>query len=743
MENFFNLSIELLAEANFDGYFTKLNPQWEKVTGFTEAELKSKPFIEFVHPDDQASTIEAAQKLSKGEQVVNFINRYICKNGKAIHLSWKSSADIEAGLIYAVASDISDLRRQIQFNKKVEQASGIGSWEIDLETNDLYWSDRTFEIHEIVPGTYKPKLEDGLSFYHEESIPDLTKAVEKLMEQGEPYDLVLKFVTAKGNQRLVRATAFAEMYQGHVVSTYGTFEDVTKKVEQENQRAEIQQRIEQLNLKNELAISAAKMGIIEIKNDILTFDKRAHHVFNLKQQTPLKMQEWVELFQDQDRVKKMYQMAKQGKALFDLQVELNSLNNQRCFARVILSTFDADKKAIGVCWDISHGENLKLALKNQTDIANQANELKSLFLANMSHEIRTPMNGILGMAENLLSTALDSDQKDMLDIIIKSGNNLIDIINDVLDYSKIESNNLELESIAFNLETELRNSFKLFSAKNVHKIQYKLDLGELAQNVFLGDPLRISQIVNNFLSNAFKFTKTGCIQLKAKSIVIDQNSSVVKLSVKDSGPGLSEKEQAQLFQPFSQANATTAREFGGTGLGLSIAKKITDLMGGNIWVESKTGEGACFVVQFKLTHANAKDVKQHRSMTHSEEISFAGLKVLLVEDNKVNQKVCLKFLDKLNIKADTALNGSEAVFLAGQNAYDLVLMDIQMPVMDGLIATTKIRELPNTKTTIIAALTANAFDEDREKAMAVGMNDYLSKPFSLSDLRQLISRHFS
>ncbi len=375
------------------------------------------------------------------------------------------------------------------------------------------------------------------------------------------------------------------------------------------------------------------------------------------------------------------------------------------------------------------------------DLAESASLAKSAFLANMSHEIRTPMNAIIGMTTIAKGSEDPEKVQDCLGKIETASRHLLDVINDVLDMSKIEAQKLELTSEPFSLQATVQSIAGIFQARADEKMQRLIvDIDGSTPAQINGDEFRLSQVINNLLSNAIKFTPpSGTVRLAVRALERGDETVRMEIAVEDTGIGISPERQAQLFHAFEQADNGISRKFGGTGLGLAISKRIVELMGGSIWVESDEGKGSRFIFTFDAGCC-ADDAEASAPSADTADYNFTGHTILLVDDVEINCEIILAMLEETGVTIDCAENGEAALskFEAAQEKYDMIYMDIHMPVMDGYTATEKIRALPGSraKSIPIVAMTANAFAEDIAHCKASGMNDHIAKPVDITILYQ-------
>ncbi len=494
-------------------------------------------------------------------------------------------------------------------------------------------------------------------------------------------------------------------------------------------------------------------AVIDVETRKVTANALLHNMLEVPMGAPMTMDRWTSVVhpEDQTRMRSALQALLSGsitQSANEYRIVHPADGKTRWISGVSeLHTDPVDKKrrVLATLRDITALKESELAAVRASEAAELANSAKSSFLANMSHEIRTPMNGIIGLTQLVLKGPLQEDQRELVAKAHDSAQSLLGIINDILDFSKIEAGKLTVESIPFDLRrplVQLENMFASFASSK--GIAFELQVDANVPRGLVGDPLRLSQILNNLVGNAVKFTEKGSVHLLVRRVddaAQGGTQARLEFAVRDTGIGISEQQQARLFQPFSQADDSTTRKFGGTGLGLTISRKLVDLLGGTLALESVAQQGSVFTVTLPFGLSD-ESLTERRAEPRAPVASIVGLRALLVEDNPINIMVAKMLLQSRGVVVTVAENGQLAVdaLLGHPTAFDVVLMDVQMPVMDGREATRRIRQDTRFASLPIIAMTADAMAEDRQRCLDAGMTDYISKPIDSERLYALLAR---
>ncbi|MEZ8824436.1 transporter substrate-binding domain-containing protein [Vibrio amylolyticus] len=504
---------------------------------------------------------------------------------------------------------------------------------------------------------------------------------------------------------------------------------------------------EALHLQEQLfgVLNASPIAAAIVQNDNVQYcNERALELFKLEQ-NKLGDVNVEDIYFDQADRSDIYEELVQNKSIINKELTLKNMNAETFTALTSYYLIKHEGHVATLFWayDISELKALNLQLEDAMIRADSANQAKSDFLANMSHEIRTPMNAILGMSYLALQETQSKQAQSYVQKVHRSAGFLLNIINDILDFSKIEAGKLDIENVPFQLSSVINTleDVTTNSAKD-KRLKLTLTVDKEVPDYLMGDSVRLLQTLLNLLGNAIKFTPEGQVSLLVTLLSTTANDVRLRFEVKDTGIGIGKKQQKELFEAFSQADASITRKYGGTGLGLNISQQLVQGMGGKINVQSEVGKGSCFSFELSFELGSTPE----RLSTHSaHDTQFDGeqatnLHVLLVEDNELNQELALAFLGKLGVNADVATNGEAAVELVKDNDYDFVLMDIQMPILDGYNATKQIR-LFDAEITIVA-MSANRSHDVKEKAIQSGMNDFVEKPVVIEKLAQVLGVNY-
>ncbi len=630
-----------------------------------------------------------------------------------------------------------------------------GSWELDLESGQMLWSPEVRCLHKVPPD-YQPDLAQSLAFFAPSDRSALETALNHAIREGRSWDLECQIVTATGRPIWIQCTGEPEFRSGACVRLQGWCRVITERKEAELRARESTERME-------LALRAANIGVWDwnVTSGQTIWTDRMYEMYEWEPGSEVSYDRFRSRVHPDDLAEHEVEVAAalaSGSVLktsFRIVLDDGSIRYVANHAEVQRDAQGIAVRVVGMEFDVTarklaeqaaqrslaEAEAARKTLAEEMIRAEAANRAKGDFLAVMSHEIRTPLHGVLGMARLLSSTRLSRGQSQMLSTLMHSGECLLGLINDILDFSKVEAGKLDLTRTAFDLRAVLRSIVELMEPKALEQgLELVLVADPDLPAACWGDPNRVRQIVLNLVSNAIKFTAKGRVTIEAAHAGKGP-TPLTRISVTDTGPGIPAAQIGCLFERFTQLDNSGGRRHGGTGLGLAIVLRLAQRMGGDVFVHSEVGAGACFTVLLPLPKA-AEPLSAAETAPAPAPRRFDGMPVLLVDDHPVNRLVGKKMLERLGCAVDLASTGREALESIESSDYRVVFMDCNMPEMDGYEATIALREreastdgqhLP------VVALTASAFKGDRDRCLAVGMDAFVTKPFSLEDLQRTLA----
>jgi len=632
------------------------------------------------------------------------------------------------------------LKEATRLLQKTSRIAKIGGWELDVASREVTWTRETCAIHEVEEG-YTPRVDTGLAFYPKETRQFIESAINNAIETGESFDVEVPFVTAKERSLWVKVTGEAEFEGGKCARLSGTFQDITQRKRAEEKLTLLRAAIEQ---SAETVVITDLTGKIEYVNP--AFEKSTGYssadmigkstglLKSGKQDAAFYQNLWGTISSGHSWRGEFHNRRKDG-----------SLFWESATISPVLDRFGQILHFIAVKEDITERKELEAALGEAVIAAEAGNRVKTEFLSTMSHELRTPLNGVLGFAELLGYTPLDEEQKSFVETIVSSGEHLLSIVNDILDFTSIESDSTDVEIAPLEvagLLGFLESREQIMAAEK--GLEFRTEVAADVPKEILGNERRIGQILINLLNNAIKFTSAGSIVLRVR-VSRHDSCSALEFSVEDTGVGMSDETIASLFTPFLQADSKLTRDFGGTGIGLAVAQRLAKRMRGEIFAVSKLGKGSQFILQLPLEIPKSKvascDQPARDAATSGRKPSTQSERiVLVVEDDQDNRRLAGKMLESLGYSVEFGADGSDALRKFVPGKFFAILMDLQMPVMNGLDAAKRIREIESSSRVPIVAVTANVMPGTSDSCLAYGMDDFLSKPFNRDELQATLAR---
>lgn len=753
LQQFFNISQDYLCVANTAGFFETVSPTFSRELGFSEEELIAEPFLHFIHKDDMIAAQKEIEKLAQGTNTINFEARFRCKKGGYKLLSWNASPDKETSLLYAIARDITLSKKINEENKRLSLVAK-GTDNIIVITDKyrrIEWVNEPFvtltgySLEEVIGK--KP----GKFLQYEETDKNTVLQIREALNKKTSFKGEIKNISKAGRKYWLEINISPIFNDNNELINFIAIEsDITEKKRKDLNIANLMASQNAIfNGVGYSVIFTDANGTIKRINksglDLLEYT--AEELIN--KMTPAAFHDPAEIVKRAAELTvELGKEVKPGLDVFVAKIKENDAADSHEWTYISKSgkripvwlSFTCIKNTegkvlgyLGVAEDYTIKKQAELDLINAKNLAEQAVYAKDSFLANMSHEIRTPLNAIIGFTELITQSNLDATQLEFVSNIQIAGDNLLLIINDILDLSKIESGQLVIESYPFNLKSTLKHIYDLLKVKAAkNNLDFSLLLDADMPEFVVGDRGRINQIMMNLAGNAVKFTEEGEVTMSVKKTSETENHVTLKFSVKDTGIGIAEDKLLTVFDRFTQAEVSTTRKFGGTGLGLNIVKQLVELQKGQIQVKSRLGRGSefYFSLTFQKVESSIIDTIIENSANKK---SLGKLSILLCEDNELNQRLAKNVIQKFGFDLDIAANGEEGIKLLLKNKYDLILMDLQMPVKDGYQTTIYIRQMLKLDIPIIA-MTAHSLIGEQQKCFDIGMNAYVAKPFKQQDL---------
>ncbi len=745
---FFENAADLFGVLDPEGRFVSVNPAWESVTGWRREDLIGRPLIELAHPDSHEPLREMGRTIAE-QGAVSTTMRLAHKAGGWVWLEGYSRRRPD-GEIIGMLRDVTaeriqadELERTREGNARLGETAGVGAWRFDPATNELEYAPE-WQARLAKEGVSIGTADDFAAVCHPDDLQRVYETIDKVLSQGGTHPLDHRFRSTTGRWICIRAHIWSETRLDGRQMVHGISQDITELTEALDAAAAAREESEAHTQRLGVALQVARGAVIEI-------DFKAQRVWtspefeDLTGRVTMTFEEasrlvWPIVHPEDGQVAQTAALMWRSGGVpepLDFRV-LRPDGTQiwaRFFPKIDRTRSGEWRRVVALLMDVDERKRQELALIEAEKAAQLAAEAKAQFLANMSHEIRTPMNGVLGVLHLLKARPDPEVAQKLIDEALACGEMLQALLDDVVDFSKIEAGRLELSKDPTQPMAVIEGVAQLLrpqaQAKGLALAIEAADLPEWVQT----DAVRLRQCLFNLVGNAVKFTADGAVTIRARSLD-GPGGPRLRFEVQDTGIGISEAAQAKLFQRFQQADASTTRRFGGSGLGLAITRRLVELMDGEVGVTSTPGQGSTFWFEIAAPQVQAP--------VQADAIGLAlldNLNILVVEDNATNRLIATHMLESLGARVTTAEDGERGVAAAAEGGFDLILMDIQMPGIDGMEAARQIRALPGlVAETPIIALTANVLRHQRDTYRAAGMDGVIGKPISPASLLEEIAR---
>lgn len=725
-----------------------------------ELDINVKPswdlFYKHLHPDDRSKIEELSNSLVPDSPPWYYTFRLISASGKLKHIEVfnKYSKSNETGAKTIVGS-YTDITERIEIEEKlrlndaqlneVQEIAKLGTFDLDLLTNKVKYSRSAYQIYEWDENEPVPNAKQYIEMVHPDDREYFYGLWELLPNRKGTFETNFRIITKSGKLKYLYTINKLELNSsGDIVGIIGIIADIT-----ERKQVEEKMRFSENSLLQAQRIAKLGSFYYDIKSNTFDWTEGVNYIWEIHAEAKdLKFEEVLDTIHPEDKsvfIDSINLAVKFGdKQLMEFRIIVGDNKVKNIEARLRVYEYDNGRtiKLFGTVIDITERKFVEQELVKAKKIAEESSKAKELFLANISHELRTPLNGILGMSRLLKKSSLSSVQRNYTEVLHQTAENLLVIISEILDFTRIEEGKLTLEEVSFDPKrvADTAVNLQMFKAEEKDILLRHKHIGNTPLPKVVGDPYRLSQILLNLLNNAIKFTNYGEVFLSHKVVAEDSEDVEIEFSVRDTGIGIPQGLQNKIFESFTQLEVAGGKN-SGVGLGLTISKNLIERQGGRIWVESEENVGSTFY--FSIKYKKSKITQEKSGMTKMELRDLGTLNILLAEDNKVNVFITESMLNDWGFNVDIAGDGEEVLRLMELKDYDMVLMDIQMPIMDGLEATKRIREMrdPNKSRVPVIALTANTGRHAHKQFMTLGMNDWVVKPFKEETLYRKMAMH--